>query len=80
MSVASEWYAVEVSGAVTDLTSNLNALDNQGYQIFSVVIAPKGWTVVARKPKGEQKPLAEEKAKEETPRRGTVTLHKGHKK
>lgn len=76
-----QWYAVEVNGTVTDLMSNLNALEKQGYDIFSVVISPRGWTVVARMIKVEEKP--KEKPEEKPPephRRATVTLHKGHKK
>lgn len=78
-----EWYAVEVGGTTTDLISNLNALQNQGYEIFSVVIAPKGWTVVAWKAKTEDKPKEVPAAESQPPepsRRGTILLHKGHKK
>lgn len=68
-----EWYAVEVSGSVLDLTQNLNALTQQGYDIHSVVISPKGWTVVACKVTRQDVP--EEKPPEEAkPRRGTVVL------
>lgn len=67
-----EWYAVEVAGAVSDLTSNLNTLTQQGYDIHSVVIAPKGWTVVAYKvTKQDIAPVEDPEVK---PRRGTVVL------
>lgn len=75
-----EWYAVEVSGSVSDLTLNLNTLEKQGYDIHSVVIAPKGWTVVASKVTKQDVPVGEREKPEEMPRRGTVALHKGHKK
>lgn len=72
-----EWYAVEVSGGVSDLTLNLNTLSKQGYDIHSVVIAPKGWTVVASKvTRQDVAPVEDPEVK---PRRGTVMLkpHKG---
>ena len=71
-----EWYAVEVSGSVSDLTQNLNALSQQGYDIHSVVIAPKGWTVVACKPKHQD--IAPVETPEVKPHKGTVVLK--HKK
>lgn len=76
-----EWYAIEVGGTVTDLQANLSTIDSQGWEIFSVIISPRGWTIVARKPKVEEKTLDEKPAERPEPsRRGTVLLHKGHKK
>ena len=58
MSVATnEWYAVEVSGTTTELTANLNAVEKNGYEIFTVIISPRGWTVIARKPVADEKKI-----------------------
>lgn len=95
MSVATtkyEWYATEVIGTVADLTANLNALDNQGYEIFDVngmmVTNAHAWVIIARTTKAAEteKKTTEAKPLEAPPTalpkvaRGTVTLHKGHKK
>lgn len=89
MSVAPkyEWYAEEVIGTVVDLTVSLNLLESQGYEIFEVngLLLPNahGWVIIARKeqPKQEQKIGPPPKAEDpQPPRRGTVLLHKGHKK
>lgn len=82
-----EWYAEEVSGTTADLTVRLNALEADSYEIFDVngllLVNAHGWVIIARKelPKQEQKIGPPPKAEDpQPPRRGTVLLHKGHKK
>ena len=81
-----EWLAVEVVGTAENLTSKLNELEQQGYDIFAVtgLLFPNahGWVVVGHQRAGvlpaAQAPAATSQ-REPEPRKGTVALHKAHK-